>query len=133
MPNNYPMQGDPLSPHARDHNAKLYGVVVGIVTDNVHPPDCPNCPGDSYSVRVRFPWLPGTDQSWWARLTNFMSGKERGAFWKPEVNDEVLCAFEHGDFNHPIVIGCLWNGLDVPTYTTEDASGKVTWASIQGK
>ena len=76
--NIYPKQGDPLTPHVRDSDTKIYGVVIGLVTDNVHPEG-------QYMVRVRFPWLPGTDQSWWARISNFMSGKERGAFWLPEV------------------------------------------------
>jgi uncharacterized protein involved in type VI secretion and phage assembly len=32
--------------------------------------------------------------------------------WMPEVNDEVLVAFESGDFNRPYIIGGLWNGSD---------------------
>lgn len=122
----FPLTGEPLKAHDRDEHAKVYGVVVGIVTDNVHP-------SGAYEVRVRFPWLPGTDQSWWAPVATFMSGKERGAFWLPEVDDEVLVAFEHGDFNHPIVIGCLWNGVDKPTYSNKDAKGVVTDAGFQGK
>src|SRR5262249_39297305 len=41
-----------------------------------------------------------------------MSGKDRGAYFLPEVDDEVLVAFEHGQVDHPFVIGCLWNGKD---------------------
>jgi len=32
----------------------------------------------------------------------------------PELQDEVLVAFEHGDFAHPYIIGYLWNGVDTP-------------------
>jgi uncharacterized protein involved in type VI secretion and phage assembly len=43
-----------------------------------------------------------------------MAGKERGTFIIPEVNDEVLVAFEHGQLNRPVVIGMLWNNEDLP-------------------
>ena len=35
----------------------------------------------------------------------------------PEVDDEVLIAFAHGHFDHPYVIGFLWNGVDTPPET----------------
>src|SRR5262249_2285563 len=41
-----------------------------------------------------------------------MSGKDRAAYLLPEVDDEVLVAVEHGQVDHPFVIGCLWNGKD---------------------
>src|SRR5262249_51204410 len=43
-----------------------------------------------------------------------MSGGGRGSWFMPEVGDEVLIAFEHGDQNFPFVIGYLWNGVDKP-------------------
>ena len=41
-----------------------------------------------------------------------MAGKERGAYFLPEVDDEVLVAFERGDMRFPYVVGSLWNGKD---------------------
>ena len=43
-----------------------------------------------------------------------MAGNQRGSLLLPEVNDEVLCAFDHGDSRFPFVIGFLWNGQDMP-------------------
>jgi uncharacterized protein involved in type VI secretion and phage assembly len=43
-----------------------------------------------------------------------MTGNGRGFFTLPEVDDEVLLAFESGDPSRPIVLGALWNGKDKP-------------------
>lgn len=83
------------------------GVVIGVVT-NIQDPD------SLARVRVKFPWLSEEDESGWARVATLMAGKERGTVFLPEVDDEVLVAFEHGDMRRPVVIGALWNGVDVP-------------------
>jgi uncharacterized protein involved in type VI secretion and phage assembly len=43
-----------------------------------------------------------------------MAGKDRGFYFVPEVDDEVLVALEHGEVSRPYVIGALWNGQDKP-------------------
>jgi uncharacterized protein involved in type VI secretion and phage assembly len=43
-----------------------------------------------------------------------MAGNQRGTWFMPEVNDEVLIAFENGDPRRPYVLGALWNGQDNP-------------------
>jgi uncharacterized protein involved in type VI secretion and phage assembly len=92
---------------------RYYGVVVGVVTNN-HDPD------DMHRVKVRFPWLNQDDESNWARVTAMMAGNGRGAYFLPEVDDEVLVAFEHGSVEHPFVIGSLWNGKDVAHESNSD-------------
>jgi uncharacterized protein involved in type VI secretion and phage assembly len=46
----------------------------------------------------------------WARVAVPFAGADRGAFLLPDVGDEVLVAFLHGDSRLPVVIGGLWNG-----------------------
>lgn len=84
---------------------KFFGVVVGVVTNNRDPENM-------HRVKVRFPWLNGDDESNWARVATPMAGDGRGLYFLPEVDDEVLLAFEHGCVEHPYVIGALWNGKD---------------------
>ncbi len=96
----------------RESRNKIYGVTIAIVTKNEHPTG-------QYCVRVRFPWLPNggssnAEESDWCRIATFGAGKDRGMFCLPEVGDEVLVAFEHGDIARPFVIGTLWNGVDQP-------------------
>lgn len=128
----------------REAKNKIYGVVIGIVTKN-------NDKADSYRVRVRFPWLEHggendkpSDESHWARIASFMAGEQggggdgpRGAYFMPEVGDEVLVAFEHGDIARPIVIGRLWSDVGPtggtgtvshPVYAHTAASGKLATA-----
>jgi phage protein D/phage baseplate assembly protein gpV len=93
------------------------GVVIGIVT-NINDPD------NLGRIKVKFPWLDEDQESDWARLATPGAGKERGFFAMPEVDDEVLVAFEQGDRNKPYVIGGLWNGKDKPPATAVNG-GKV--------
>jgi uncharacterized protein involved in type VI secretion and phage assembly len=54
-----------------------------------------------------------------------MAGKDRGVYFLPEVNDEVLVAFERGDLRFPYVVGALWNGKDPPPVTNSDGKNDV--------
>lgn len=94
---------------------KIYGVVVGIVTNNQDPEKLGR-------VKVKYPWLSESEESHWARIATLMAGKDRGSFYLPEIDDEVLLAFEHGDVRFPYVVGMLWNGKDTPRY--DNADGK---------
>lgn len=49
-----------------------------------------------------------------ARVTTFMAGNQRGAYFMPEVGDEVVVGFEMGDVNRPVILGALWSDVDAP-------------------
>jgi uncharacterized protein involved in type VI secretion and phage assembly len=106
---------DLLAQSARSGTHRVDGVVIGIVTNN-HDPDA------MARVRVKFPWLSGTDESWWARIAVPMAGDNRGTYFLPEVDDEVLVTFEHGDIRFPFIIGAMWNGKQPPP--TKNDNGK---------
>ncbi|MDQ8021921.1 MAG: phage baseplate assembly protein V [Moraxellaceae bacterium] len=50
------------------------------------------------------------DAPMWARVVSSFAGNDRGAFFMPEVDDEVLVVFVQGDMRHPLIVGGLWNG-----------------------
>ena len=95
-------------------------LLVGIVTDNQDPEGWGR-------VKVKFPTLTEEHASNWARVVAIGAGNRRGFDCLPEINDEVLVAFEHGDIHRPYVIGGVWNGKDAtPNPVADDvADGKV--------
>ena len=95
-------------------------LLVGIVSNN-------NDPKGWGRVRVKFPTLSEKDESNWARVVGVGAGTSRGFDCLPEVNDEVLVAFEHGDIHRPYIIGGVWNGKDKPPEKIKDTvvKGKV--------
>jgi uncharacterized protein involved in type VI secretion and phage assembly len=89
---------------------RWYGVYPALVSD-IRDPD------GQGRVLVTLPWSPDLDNSRyeaWARVATFMGGNNRGSWFIPDVNDEVLVIFEAGDVRRPYVIGALWNGRDNP-------------------
>lgn len=65
-------------------------------------------------VKVTMPRLDDAFESGWLRVVQPGAGAERGALVLPEVGDEVLVAFEHGDVRRGYVLGGLYNGQDKP-------------------
>ena len=90
------------------------GVAVALVTNNQDPDGLGR-------VRVRFPWFDETE-SFWARLATPMAGKDRGLVLIPEVDDEVLVAFEREDLRFPYILGGVWNGQDKPPFDNSDGN-----------
>lgn len=88
-------------------SARMVGVEVAIVTNNKDEQKLGR-------VKVMFPRLPDQPESDWIRVASLIAGPERGFYWIPEVQDEVLVAFERGESSRAYVIGCLWNGKDKP-------------------
>lgn len=97
---------------------KTYGVVPGIVTNNKDPDELGR-------LKVKFPWFSDNNETDWIRMTTFVAGGVRGSFFLPEVGDEVLIAFEHGNINRPYIIGALWNGVDKPPETNSDGKNNI--------
>lgn len=96
---------------------RLYGAYPAKVTDIVDP-------DQQGRVRVQLTWSPDNGDGGyeaWARLTVPMAGNERGTWFIPDVDDEVLVMFEGGDPRRPYVVGSLWNGRDAPPERMDDA------------
>ncbi len=113
-----------LSPPTQLHPGQT--LLIGKVT-NIEDPD------GLGRVRVQFPTLTENHESQWARVVAIGAGKGRGFDCLPEIDDEVLVGFEHGDIHRPFIIGGLWNGSDSPPEKVGDAvgGGKVRLRTIK--
>ncbi|MHC5726879.1 MAG: VgrG-related protein, partial [Nostoc sp.] len=107
-----------ISPQTRLQPGQTF--LVGIVTNNQDPKGLSR-------VKVKFPTLTEEHESYWARVVAPGAGIKRGFDCLPEINDEVLVGFEHGDIHRPYILGGVWNGKDAPPEPVNDSvnAGKV--------
>ncbi len=91
------------------------GVLPAIVTNNQDPEK-------QGRVKLKYPSISDQEESNWVPIAQPLAGPNKGFWLIPSVNDEVLVAFEHGEFNRPYVIGSLWNGKDAPPPDGKNAS-----------
>jgi uncharacterized protein involved in type VI secretion and phage assembly len=103
---------------AGSRDRRVSGVAVGLVVDNKDPQGLGR-------VRLKFPTLSDDEIGHWARVAVLMAGAERGTFFLPEVDEEVLVAFEQGDITRPYVLGGLWNSVDKPPEANADGQNNV--------
>jgi len=90
---------------AAQKDDKIYGAGIATVIENV------DLLGEG-RVQLSLPWAPGFEP--WARVATLMGGSQRGTYFIPQVGDEVVVVFNHGDIREPFVVGTLWNTIDRP-------------------
>ena len=101
-----------------ENSETIYGVVPAVVSNLKDPEKLGR-------VKVTFPWLAKESETDWVRVLSFYAGAGRGAFFLPEVGDEVLVAFQKGNINAPYVIGSLWSSKSKPPEKNDDGKNNV--------
>ena len=98
-----------MVPRSLSTDQRYYGVYEALVSDV-------NDPANEGRVKIKMPWFDEQMETEWCRVRQFYAGNGYGAFFVPEVGDEVLIAFIQGDMRQPIILGGLYNGNDKPIY-----------------
>lgn len=94
------------------------GLVIGQVTNIKDDPD-------GYGrIRCKFPALSTSLESAWCRVATPGGGDQRGFQFTPEVNDEVIVGFEHGDIRYPVILGGLWSKTKKPPQVPSESPMK---------
>ncbi len=91
------------------------GLQTGIVTAITEDP------ASEHRIRVKIPAAGMDEQGVWARLATLDAGNERGTYFRPEVDDEVVVGFFHDDPAFPVILGMLHSSaLPPPEEAAED-------------
>ncbi|MDH6118866.1 VgrG-related protein [Kitasatospora sp. GAS204B] len=125
---------------------RVPSVAIGVVVDVLRPGQIP---ADGYGeqakqgwVKLKFPWLSDSPAEGtpvyvtdWVRTVQ-LGGVGGGGLFCPEIDDEVLVAFEQGLLDRPVVLGGLYNGKDSPSPASGqliDPSGKVAGRTLSSR
>jgi uncharacterized protein involved in type VI secretion and phage assembly len=104
----------------------IHGLAIGVVTA-IH-----NDPASELRVQVSIPSLDNSAAPVWARLAQFDAGDGRGAFFLPEVDDEVVLGFLAGDPRHPVVLGSLYSSARVAPLDPAEPNPEKGYVSREG-
>lgn len=109
---------DFMSDYNRANEHRVYGAIIGIVTNNKDPEKLGR-------VKLKIPVRLGEKETDWARVASLMAGNDKGVYFLPEVGDEVLVIFNEGDIRQPFVIGSLWNNKEKPPQANENGKNEI--------
>jgi len=101
-------------------------VIAGVQTATVTGPPGEATSGQSIfcdpygRVKVQFHWdrkgKMDSGSSCWLRVAQFWAGNGWGAFFWPRIGHEVVVVFEEGDPDQPLIVGSVYNAVNMPPY-----------------
>ena len=97
----------------------INGLHTGIVTKLESDPD------NEFRVKVKIPLISEEEEGIWCRIALLDAGNERGSFFMPEINDEVVLGFINDDPRHGIILGMLHSqSMPAPVTASDDNNEK---------
>ncbi|QHS56449.1 type VI secretion system tip protein VgrG [Mucilaginibacter sp. 14171R-50] len=90
-------------------------------------------PDNQYRILVNIPLFDQNGAGIWARLSNFYSTSNAGAFFLPEVGDEVVLGFLNEDPRYPVILGSMYSSASLKPYNTLQPNQNNTLKSIVSK
>jgi len=79
----------------------IQGLQVGVVTKLEGDPE-----GED-RIQVRLPIIHKEEDGIWSRISTLDAGNERGTYFRPEIDDEVIVGFINNDPRHAVVLGMM--------------------------
>ena len=94
----------------------IHGLQIGVVVQLENDPD-----GED-RIRVRVPVIDAADQGIWTRIASLDAGNDRGAFFMPEIGDEVIVGFINDDPSDAVVLGMLHSSAKPAPIVAKDVN-----------
>ncbi|MEN8178876.1 MAG: type VI secretion system tip protein VgrG [Pseudomonadota bacterium] len=103
-------ENDAMAPSAAGLLPGVEGLQIGVVKKLDEDPD------GQFKIQVTVPLLQAETDGVWARLANFYASNHFGAFFVPEIGDEVVIGYLNNDPSNPIVLGSVYSTKLAPPY-----------------
>ena len=94
----------------------IHGLQIGKVVQLQDDPE------GAHRILVKLPIIDNEAQGIWARAASLDAGNNRGAFFRPEIDDEVIVGFVNGDPRDAIVLGMLHSSDKPAPIIAEDVN-----------
>jgi Rhs element Vgr protein len=104
---------DVVAPPAAGLLPAVEGLQIGVVMKLDADPQ------GQYRIQVSTPVMQPATDGVWARLSNFYSSQAFGAYWLPEIGDEVILGYLNNDPGSPVILGSVYSSSRTPPYTPE--------------
>ena len=98
------------APIAAGFTAGVTGLQIGVVKKLDADPE------SQYKIQVSVPVMQAETEGVWARLASFYGSSDFGAFFIPEIGDEVILGYFNDDPSHPVILGSLYSSKRKPPY-----------------
>ncbi len=103
-------QRDLITPPASGLLPGVEGLQIGVVMK------LDGDPVNEFRIQVKLPVMAAAEEGVWARLANLYATEGMGAFFIPEIGDEVVLGYLNNDPNHPVVLGSLYSSKRASSY-----------------
>ncbi|MBL4703144.1 MAG: type VI secretion system tip protein VgrG [Flavobacteriales bacterium] len=104
----------------------MHGLQIGIVT-NIHED-----PDGEARVQIKLPMIDINGEGIWARIGTLDAGNQRGSFFRPEVDDEVVVGFLNDDPRSPIILGMLHSSKLAPPIEPSEENNEKGFVTRSG-
>ena len=96
----------------------IHGLQIGVTVKLENDPD------GQHRILVKIPVIDNDAQGIWTRVASLDAGADRGAFFRPEIGDEVIVGFINDDPRDAVILGMLHSSNKPAPITAKDANNE---------